>query len=58
MKIKLTTDLPIDKKHGASKGVVFNVIEVDYARGPKYWFYGITGEKCAAFKHEVEVIDD
>ncbi len=55
MKIKLLVDLPIDHKHGATKGRVFELLKTD---GPqrrpqdKFWFIGDAREWCAALGYE------
>lgn len=61
MKIKLLIDLPLEKKHGANAGRVFELIRTT---GPqrrsaaKFFFMGDAGEECAAFGSECEEIDD
>ncbi len=59
-KIKLLIDLPIEKRHGAFKGKVFDRIrekEGTELRDSKYWFIGDAGLQCAAFFRECEVIE-
>lgn len=63
MKIKLLIDLPINKKHGAFKGKIFDCIKMDPHKyknrdSEKYWFVGIDGTKCAAIPHEIEILED
>ncbi len=57
MKIKLTKTLPLEKKHGAIEGAIFEVIKKEYRRGSKVFFMGNAGEECATFSHEYEVIE-
>ncbi len=64
MKIRLLVDIPIEAKHGATKGRVFDVIRRD--RLPKafklkrhrFWFMGDVGRECAAFGKEVEILEE
>ena len=57
MKIKLLKDLPLEKKHGAFKDSVFEVIEKERRRGSKVFFIGNAGEECATFSYEYEVVE-
>ena len=52
MKIKLKIDLPIESKHGATSGKIFECCDMDHHRGGKAWFIGNAGVKCAAFFSE------
>jgi hypothetical protein len=53
MKVKLLIDLPIDKKHGAVKGKVFDLLRIEgVGNRRKYFFIGGAGEECAAFRYE------
>ena len=63
MKIKLLADLPIEDKHGAREGRIFEVTDVDHlkplsgqdkGRTDKYHFVGDAGETCCAYLHEAE----
>ncbi len=54
MKIKLKVDLPLEKRHGATKGRVFEVL----MNRDRYTFVGDSGEQCFAFSSEVEVINE
>ena len=56
MKIKLLVNLPIDKKHGAFKGKVFEVIGQKNFRGRLYYFTGDDGSKCGAYGRECEIV--
>ena len=56
MKIELTEDLPIDKKHGCVKGRQFEVTGARPGRKRLYYFYGDTGERCGAFSRECKVV--
>ncbi len=58
MKIRLTQDLPIEKKHGAVKGAVFEAIDRVSGRGGLHYFIGKAGEKCGAYRHEYEVVQE
>ena len=63
MKIRLLIDLPVEKQHGCIKGRVFDVTRCDVnstsRRGAAKWFFmGDTGEECAAFLQEFEVVQD
>lgn len=58
MKIKLIVDLPIGEEHGAIKGAVFEVTKISHCRNKLHYFIGKTGEECAAFRREFEVIKD
>jgi len=53
-RIELKQDLPIESKHGATKGRVFEV--VDDAGG--FWFVGDAGERCKAWAREVKVLPE
>jgi len=55
MKIKLTTDLPINKKHGAKKGKVFEVTKTNKR---KHYFTGDDGNECAAYYNECEEVEE
>lgn len=53
MKIRLLMDLPIDKKHGAVKGKFFELLRIEgVGNQRKYFFIGVDGGECAAFRHE------
>jgi hypothetical protein len=59
MKIKLLVDLPLEAKHGATKGKIFKLIRSNgLVRHSlvKFWFLGDAGEECAAFGNELEEI--
>ena len=59
MKIRLTLDLPIDKKHGATAGRVFEVVRQDLmGRSRRVFFVGDVGRECAALTHEYEAVHD
>lgn len=55
MKIKLITDLPLLKDHGANKGREFDVVRVDISKvtgKQRYWFVSDVGEEVAALSGE------
>jgi len=55
MKIKLTEDLPIDEKHGCTKGRIFEATHIEQkGRDKRVYFVGDAGEECAAFSSEYE----
>ena len=59
MKIKLTCDLPIDPKCGAVEGAIFEVIEEGASGRLKIlYFIGIDGQRCGAYYHECEVVEE
>jgi len=58
MKIKLLKDVPVEAKHGLTKGKIFDVIREDEGRNARIWIMGKAGEECAVFKHEVKTIEE
>ena len=61
MKMKLLIDLPINKKHGAKKGAIFEVVRDTMDAEDKlklYFFIGLDGSECGAFPREVEIINE
>lgn len=54
MKIKLIENLPVENKHGMTKGRVFDVIRTE--RGGS-WVMGDAGEEVKVWMHECEVIE-
>lgn len=59
MRIRLLANLPIERKHGATKGREFEVKRRcnKYPGGERLFFEGDEGEECAAFWREVEVVE-
>lgn len=57
MKIKLTMTLPINVKHKAVEGAVFEVTSYDSVK-QLYYFQDENGNECAAYKYECEVIKE
>ena len=50
MFLRLLRDLPIEEKHGATAGRVFECLRYDdRSRDRKAWFIGDAGEECAAY---------
>ncbi len=58
MKVKLLKDLPIDTRYGATEGRVFDCIDLETEGTWKAWFIDDTGEDCAAYRHECEIINE
>jgi hypothetical protein len=58
MKIRLTVNLPIEKKHGAIAGRVFEVVKTKgrTIRTQRVYFKGDAGDLCAAFWRECEEV--
>lgn len=56
-RVKLLRDLPIEARHGATKGRIFNAIR---SAGPErrrltlFYFVGDAGKVCAAYGSECE----
>ena len=59
MYLRLLCDLPLDERHGAITGRVFQCLRHDNTgRHAKAWFRSDAGEECAAFKmNECELYD-
>lgn len=57
MKIKITQTLPIAKQHGAVEGAIFDLVKTDEVKDLHY-FIGNTGQECAAYSHECELVED
>ena len=51
MKIKIITDVPVDAKHGITKGRIFETLPKD---GRGQWVMGDAGEKVKIHRHEYE----
>ena len=61
MKIVLLRDLPVEKKHGATKGRVFDISRKEENRvrgGVHYYFIGDAGEEVGVLIHEYDIIHD
>ena len=58
-KIRLLCDLPIDPKHGALAGNVYDAEIVDeWKRGSvRYWITGAAGEPVGVLNHEADLIE-
>jgi hypothetical protein len=56
VRIRLTQNLPVDSKHGATKGREFDAV---LAGNPRvyWWIQGDDGERVGVFFHEAEVIE-
>ena len=58
--IKLLVNLPLEPKHGATAGRVFDLLRTT---GPQrrsqalFWFMSDAGDECAAFGSDCEEID-
>jgi len=57
MKIKLNRDLSLDKKHGATKGREFEVIEGDVMKRLLF-VIGDAGEKFGVYSNECEEVEE
>ena len=61
LKIRLLENLPIEKKHGARKGRVFEVVRQKKRQGrhypAMYFFVGDAGEECGALEREVAFVE-
>ena len=60
LRIKLTEDLPIEPKHQALAGNVYDAKETKkWRRGAvRWWIIGATGEKIGVLNHEAEVVKE
>jgi len=59
MKIRLLHDLPIDSKHEAFEGNVYEAeAEHDRSKRPKWWIIGATGERIGVLAREAVVVRD
>ena len=60
MKIELTQDLPIERKHGCLKGKTYEVTKIKKTKRSKYDLFYFnsdeTGDLCAAYRHEMSII--
>lgn len=59
MKIKLLHDLPVDPRHGATEGRIFEAADFSepFGRGSPHWeIVGDTGEKVGVFEREAEIV--
>ena len=66
-RIRLTTDLPLNVKHGMKEGREFTVIRTKHEK-PKsfgsqgrtygYWVMGDAGEEVLVHRHEADVISE
>lgn len=59
VRIKLLHYLPVDPKHKANKGNVYDAeIVTEGERGtPHFWIIGAAGERVGVFQHEAEVVE-
>ncbi len=57
MKIKLTADLPIHKKHECFVGKEFTVTKKKGRRDALYYFFDKNGIECAAYARELKIIE-
>ena len=55
MKIRLTKDVPVDKKHGLTAGKILDVIKRDDEDRDGTWVVGDTGQKVRILAHEYEI---
>jgi len=55
MKLRLLVDIPVDAKHGLTRGKI--VEQVEDERGGT-WVIGDSGEKCKVFLCEVEEVKE
>ena len=59
MEIRLLMDLPIEKKHGAMAGRVFECFRISTGRNRLAYFKGDMGETCGAYlNYECEILDE
>ena len=49
LKVLLLQDLPLEKKHGATEGRVFECTRVEKGRGALAFFLSDAGEECGAY---------
>lgn len=59
MKIKLLVTLPVDEKHGCTKGRIYVAEIAEPVRNkPDYFIVGDTGETVGVFDRECEEVSD
>ncbi len=59
MKIKLTINVSVEKKHGMTEGRIFDVFreqEQDRKQSGGWWVIGDAGEEIKILGHEAEVV--
>ncbi len=57
MKVKLLVDVPVDPKHGMTKGRVLEVLG-SVPGGSFVWVMGDAGEKIKVLGHEYQFVKD
>jgi len=59
MKIRLTRDVPVEPKHGMTKGRVLEVVRSTHPNGKgRPWVRGDAGEEVLIQPHEYEEVDE